>query len=255
MLNQEILSETTNIDDFLKYFLCEESRDILKLQKLNEEVKVSQINILIARMMDSINSKIDVIDTRNIDASKGSLIKVKDYNHVHDAIRQIKLMTSGPHPIDHLIELEKHILKHTEVFKKAYNDENNIGIWMYETSVLNLYYGTMLMIANCISVSKNPDSNQVFVNLAQNTGQISMSYTILNIKSMNKLYRENKVTEAMNNSYPHLNEEILSTFLGISIGLVSLVFVIYTIRWCILKFFDIRNYMAGEFDIVVTYLE
>jgi uncharacterized membrane protein SirB2 len=251
----DILGETTNINDFLKFFLCESSLDAFKLQKLDEETKVSQINIIISRMIDSVNNKMDVIDTRMIDNSMGSLVKVKDYHIVHEAIKQIKNMASGPHPIDDLIQLEKHILKHTEVYKKAYEDENKIGKWMYQTSVLNLYYGTMLIIANCVNINKEQNSNIYYINIAQDSSRVAMSYTMINIRSMNKLYRENKITEAMNNSYPHLNEEILTVFTGIALGLVSLVFVLYTIRWCVLKFFDIRSYLSGEFEIVSTYLE
>ena len=248
-----LLLERASLNDALEFFLCEAPHERQKLELLSERVKVEQINLLVKRMLASIRVKQDALDTRSIDDSKGDLKRVKDHDLVHKALMQIRVVANGPHAVDDLIELEKHVLKHSEAFRMAYANENDIGIWFYETCVMDLFYGTMLVIAQSMRTVKLPNGIRMEADMSASIGA---TYAIQNVRGKNRLFRESKVTAALNNSGSFLDEAGISAALGgITLGVAAVFLATYAIRWSILQFYNMRRYISGEFKIVASFLE
>jgi hypothetical protein len=227
-----LLLERVTLEDALEFFLCDGPHERHKVEALDEGVKLEQINLIIRRMLESIRVKQDTLDVRSIDNSKGDVRHVKDYDNIHNAIRQIRQIANGPHPVDDLIELEGYILKYSEAFKMAYDNENIIGIWFYEGCVLDLFYGTMLVIAQSIRSVKVSTGIRLEADLSSN---IAANYSIQNIRGKNRLFRESKVTLALNASGPFLQEFAFTSILGgIALGVVAVFTVVYVTRYAVL---------------------
>jgi hypothetical protein len=270
--------ERSGVHDALEYFLAEDARDRIRIERLSEDTKLDQVNFIIRRMLDSIRIKQDALDTRDIDDSRGDLHKVRDHASVHEALKQIRVIANGPHPVDDLLELEGYILKHSEAFRMAYDKENKIGVWFYEAAVLDLYYGTMLVIAQGIRTVKVATGIRLEADLSANIGA---SYAMQSVRGKCKLFRESKVTQALNASGAILQEwglgsvmagissmntaansaytgvvAAMTTPLGmVATGVVVTLLVVFSIRYTIMQFYNMRRYIAGEFKIVANFLE
>lgn len=249
--------DSTNLEENIyRHFLCENALEFKKMQNLDEAVKVEQINIIIRRMLTSVQRKQDAIDTRDIDNSKGMLKNVKGYEEIHRALREIRTIARGPNSVDSLIELEKNLLEHSDAFRMAYNKENLLGIWTYQSCVLTLFYGTMLVIAKSIRTVKTGIGIRLE---AEMSADLASSFAIQNAENANKLFKDGRVTLAMNNGSNVVNESItglLATIgLGIPAAIAAIFLLVYFIRIVIIKFFNVRKYIAKEFKIVANFLE
>jgi len=235
-------------DSLLEFFLCEGTHEYHKVKTLSEETKSNEVNAIIRKMIESIERRIGAIDTRDIDKSRGDLTKIPGYQDISKALIQLKGMTNVESPVDDLIALEKNILMSKSGFSKVYSDSDDLGIYCYRTVVMDLFYGTMVLISNSIDIAKERSGIVVRSNPKADLGEF---YIFNNVKRFNELFRSGKIASFLE-SKPLQEMELL---VGLGVAIVATFIVIFAIRESILFFFKIRKNISKEFKVVSKFLE
>jgi len=251
--NENNLPFRWNREEFLEFFLAEGVHERHKIKALNETDQTEQMNLVVRRIIESINGKVDMIDMRSFDKSRGDLKKVKHYSQVSQAIVELRNLTGGQEPsVLKLVELESNLLKYKTDFTKGYNSNKKLVKWLYSTACLDLYYGTMLAIAHVADIVQTDTSITIQPNLKS---QISNSYLFNNIDRMNELFRSGKAREIFASEHEVMNEDFGSSMLLAAGAIAGVAVLVYLIREAVLYFFKLRKGMTREFKIVNEYLE
>jgi len=290
--NEYTLPENPSRDESLEFFLCEGPHERHKLVALDEEVKTTQMNMLIRKMISTTAPKQDLIDTRSIDKSKGDITKVPDYYNVEDALNAMTNLTRRQAQVlMELSMLKGKMREYTSDFQKAYRENNLLAIWLYQSMVMSLFYGTVLAIST--SVRTQLDQSGMTIAYMEDRGLMA-NYVIQDIHHYNQAFRSGKIAEFIktgkkgkkalfgDGTDPMMVEPIkvapiklrgigeevddeenqksvnedFGTILGVTVAAIAaFFFVIYLVRKSIIFFYNLRRHFSREFMIVSQFLE
>jgi hypothetical protein len=247
-----------------------------RIKMLTEEFKASEVNFIIRKIIDSIENKLEIVDTREIDKSQGSIKNVENYFKFMAALNQMRYMDPTSPLIKELVNLDKNINNNSIKFKNAYNANNKIIMWFYQTLVMNLFYGVSLVIANTIQAVSKQKSLQIEV-VATQADKLKIyneNYTFVNIRNFNKFFTSGKFDTLVKNKDIDkvIGEGVLDTIKDLTgigpvgssiVGFIlkagSLVFSVYAIlfliRRSIFYFFYIRKSLSDELRVVSEFLD
>lgn len=250
------LNYSNDTSDYLKFFLCESPHELHKIDLLSEEMKTDQISFIMKKMLNSVRSKSELIDTRDIDNSGGDLKKVQGYERIRECITQLKVIsgTIGASPVDSLIELEKNILKNQAAFMEGYKKDNFLIMTLYQTLVMDYFYGTMLYIASVVKPVRDANSFKLSADPRSAGVLVGKRRVFINIHKFNEAFKNGKIKYYFNKANDNLSEEM--AFLAtVGLAIAAVFFVIFLIRESILLFFKLRNNLSKEFRITSDFLE
>jgi hypothetical protein len=243
-------------EDYLEFFLCEGVHEKSRLRTLTEDKKDFQANEIIRAMLGSISERIELIDLRFIDKSKGDITRVKDYKSIKDAINQLMNFvqsntgTDSFYVVSSLKMLSENLERNDKLFKKFYSEDNNIGIWMYQSMVLNLFYGTMLAVSNIIDLIKTNSGYQVMTNTKS---RLRDKYVFVSITRFNSLINDGKLS--IYAKEPTFSNESGTILASLAFGVLATFIIVFAVREAVIFFFDVRNKISRHMKIVSQFLE
>lgn len=151
-----------NIENYLIEDLCfNDYQKIKKIKSLSESNKYQMSEALIAKLISHIKKDKSKIDFSDIDKSKGDIRYFKELEGSIKAIFNVynKCKATNrnlPMEVNSLPITYDNLIKHTNFFKKAYSEKNEIFILLYESTVNSLIIATSYVISKWIDYVKNP---------------------------------------------------------------------------------------------------
>jgi hypothetical protein len=243
-------------EEAIEFYLCEGPHERFRVQALTEEEKFTQMNLLVKRLILNIQEKYELIDMRGIDSSAGDLTKVQGYGDITNALRQLSNLSAGKSKmLPEMLRLEENILRRKDLFKKAYVEKNNIGIWLYQCVVMTLFYGTVICISKTVNFYKQKSGLTVEFSEPKS---ISEQYVMKDVINYNEAFRIGKIDEFLKGGKAgvdaNINEDLgVIGIIAASIG--AFFMVIFLIRASIAWIYSIRRSLSREFTLVSQFLE
>ena len=269
------------VEDVIKYFLSESVQDDNDINNLSESVKFSQFSKIFRRVLDSIKKKTDVMDFRDIDASKGDLEKIDGFETYDKALKQLRQANSRKDSILYEIEqLKNNIIKYRTEFKKAYTDMSFTGKCLYRSAVYTFFYSMSVYLSTCITVEVPSGGGKIQLKVDVKR-EMEKTFCFQSVRKLNKYFSDGKIKEffkkdvfddngqslikTVKESYERTLEdgseavpirEDFGISIGIIIGIPIAIFgIIFAIREIIYYFYKFRKYLSNEFTIAAEYLE
>lgn len=260
------------MEAFTMHFDMTDTRTRRTIMSMNEADQSSLLASLTSKLYDNIVSKVDDIDYGEIPMTKGDVTKLSNYDKLRECIRLLrdilKQFQQDTSPVDEISIALDNIIKHKDLFMRAYRLDVELPIIMYNNMVLSIINGVSYMIATSIEFIKTPnrDSFEVTLNkVAFAKTKSHMLYT--NIKRFNKCCSNKDFEKAMNHIISHYVSKHEGAVLGtvgaaisglwassniFKIGCVvalltsiipimrELIFLFYYTRMRVSEFFDIQ---------------
>ena len=210
------------MEAFTMHFDMTDTHTRRTIMSMNEADQSSLLASLTSKLYDNIVSKVDDIDYGEIPMTKGDVTKLSNYDKLRECIRLLrdilKQFQQDTSPVDEISIALDNIVKHKDLFMRAYRLDVELPIIMYNNMVLSIINGVSYMIATSIEFIKTPnrDSFEATLNkVAFAKTKSHMLYT--NIKRFNKCCSNKDFEKAMN----HIISQYVSKHEGAVLGTVG----------------------------------
>lgn len=213
---------------------------------LDEDSKNKRINTLSINLINNIHKKINNEYFSYIEASKGDITKLKDYDDLEKCIdflyktinynkKNTKFYIKN---CINLIKESLNILKNNKRnFKNSFINKTTLtSKYLYSTIVACIIEGTASIVSNYIIFERDNFDNLV-ININNDEKDISNNIFFGNMKKFIDLYTNNKLTELFNFENKGLNE---TAFIVTGIGIVSLITFLLLIRAVVYSIYYFR---------------
>jgi len=256
-LNKIIFDSKSEIVNIKEKFLQTvfKKNNVKDIKKLSASQQNSYISALIRRLIETSADRMNSIDTRGVDVSKGSFKKIRNYIYFKNALTKLKRICDSNRikvpAVDEVIQLEANILKYESKFKESYSKKKKAGILLYRTLALSWTY------AICLSISKLIDYDAVERNESgsgfkiRSYNNLERSNTIINIKRFNKEFKNKTIDKYFENS-EIFNESIVAV---VSLAVAAVAFLVYALRAMVEIFYHLKDIISKEANIVAEFLD
>lgn len=150
-------------EEFLHYFLVEqELLEEKEFQNLSETTKVESIREIAMTILDSINTKLDTLETTPIDKSRGDIKRMRELGSLQQAITQLETMidrsekTISPELKQYLSQIIKSIMylnQYSKEFKEAYKNRRTLLILKYQSIIMSIFSAVSYLVSVVIDFS------------------------------------------------------------------------------------------------------
>lgn len=123
-------------------------------KKVNELVSDGEIDMLAAKIAEAIETKMKLIDTRDIDDSLGDIKRLSNYKSISIVIDLLKGSSLGQADsvLDAIVMLHNLIKTNKVAFVKAYKEGIILGKWLYRSLIVDLIQAVAQYIAQAVVV-------------------------------------------------------------------------------------------------------
>lgn len=139
--------------------------DLDTVKIIAEASPSNQNQILVAltsKLYEMIVAKVTHVDYSTVNASRGDITKVMNYQQLVETINIIKNIVAeykcDTKPVDAIVTAMANIENRTPTFKKAFTIGAPVVVTLYNSMVVNIIASVSYMIDTCIEYIKNPQS-------------------------------------------------------------------------------------------------
>ena len=146
----------------------EETLDLSSYENLNTVLSFTEaeqgnaIMILANKLYNMIVNKLEDIDFKEIEKSKGDITKFTQYKKTKESIDTLMTIAnqskSGIEEVNVINECMKNLEENKEIFIKGFKSDVSIIKYFYNTAVLGLISDIGFMTVVCVEFIKNPES-------------------------------------------------------------------------------------------------
>ena len=133
------------------------------IMSFNEAEQGNAIMILANKLYNMIVNKLEDIDFKEIERSKGDITKFAQYKKIKESIETLMTIAnqskSGIEEVNVLNECMKNLEENKDIFVKGFKNDVSIIKYFYDTAVLGLISDIGFMTVVCVEFIKNPESS------------------------------------------------------------------------------------------------
>lgn len=133
------------------------------VMSFNEAEQGNAIMLLANKLYNMIVNKLEDIDFKEIERSKGDITKFAQYKKTKESIDTLMTIAnqskSGIEEVNVLNECMKNLEENKDIFVKGFKNDISIIKYFYNTAVLGLISDIGFMTVVCVEFIKNPESN------------------------------------------------------------------------------------------------
>ena len=231
-----------------------------KFRSLSSSQQNSFISIAIRSILDKSADKMSEIDTRDIDSSRGSLKKIKNYSHFKKALEKIKKICDDNRKhsdeVKSLFELEQNLLRYEKFFVEAYTKNSKRGKLLYQSCCLNWSYGICLCIGRLIDYDSMINSDTDTHWRIRENPRFKDSFVFKSVKKLNSDFSNRQNIEKYFGADEVFQESVIgSILLGAVATVAGIALTVYTLRCIVEKFYQLKKAIKREARIVAEFLE
>lgn len=253
-------------DKNLRKFFIQEGNDLIAYELLKEDEKVQLNKNVINQLFQSVESKINVVDNKDINATKGDIKKLKNYKYMTDSLVMLNNIQLSSHEkitnLDTLQNALDNIIKYTKEFEQGYRLNKSVIIYFYNSIIGSLVYSVSFIIATSIDYIKDPFNNYQ-VNLRNNLERNNQFPTIFLkcLEDFNKICVSGELDRFFVSSYDKsLNESLVTDIFGIfsvvsSQAIPLLIMIPSILRLIVSMWFNLRLKMSDYFQLQAYYIQ
>lgn len=187
---------------FTEYFNIANRQTRRNLLSLNEAEQGALIKSITSKIYDKIVSKVDDIDYGEIPKTNGDITKLSKYSDLVECLNLIRSlvveMKQDATPIDTVSEAISNIILLKETFERAFKNDTELPIIMYNNLVLAVVASISLMISTSVEFVKSPNSNSFDIILNKMAYNKSKNYMLFGtLKKFNKSCKKGDFAKAM----------------------------------------------------------
>ena len=228
------------------------------VMSFNEAEQGNAIMILANKLYNMIVNKLEDIDFKEIERSKGDITKFAQYKKTKESIDTLMTIAnqskSGIEEVNVLNECMKNLEENKDIFVKGFKNDISIIKYFYNTAVLGLISDIGFMTVVCVEFIKNPESN---VGLEiKNLEQYKTKFYLVhrNLIKFNESCSKGELQKCFNtlSSYKVKHESIAVVgIIGsiIAVASVLVYFVIPFLRDLTYLFFSFRAKLSDWFGV------
>lgn len=228
------------------------------VMSFNEAEQGNAIMILANKLYNMIVNKLEDIDFKEIERSKGDITKFAQYKKTKESIDTLITIAnqskSGIEEVNVLNECMKNLEENKDIFVKGFKNDISIIKYFYNTAVLGLISDIGFMTVVCVEFIKNPESN---VGLEiKNLEQYKTKFYLVhrNLIKFNESCSKGELQKCFNtlSSYKVKHESIAVVgIIGsiIAVASVLVYFVIPFLRDLTYLFFSFRAKLSDWFGV------
>ncbi|ALN97950.1 hypothetical protein Bp8pS_271 [Bacillus phage vB_BpuM-BpSp] len=211
----------SNVEDkFLTSVLINENSSWTqyRLSVLSEEKKSAMTDKLVTKLFNDVKTKSLSVDFTPVSKSKGDITKIDNFKALEDASTFLnRIVTTDPNKIKNVPDLKiasneintaiENIKRNKEGFKHAFDFNNIIGIFIYNSISVSLIQATSFVIAESVEYAKGN-----YEMMLKKSNNISKNNHLKAIMSFNEMVKNNhlkKIFKDLPSSNP-LNEGLVS---------------------------------------------
>lgn len=249
---QMIFYESLNMNDIETFQL---------IMSLNEEEQGNAIISIGNRLYKMIINKLEDIDFKEIEKSKGDITKFSEYKRTKDCIDVLMTISNqsktGIEEVSALNEALKNLEKHKTLFMNGFKTNTSIVKYFYDTIVMALISDIGFFTTVCVEFIKNPDST-VSLEIKNLQEYKSRFYLIhKNIERFNKACSTNDIEKGfkplIDNKLKHESFGIIATIFAVAVTIVYTIIPI--LRDLTYLFFSFRAHLSDWFTLQKELLE
>lgn len=228
------------------------------VMSFNEAEQGNAIMLLANKLYNMIVNKLEDIDFKEIERSKGDITKFAQYKKTKESIDTLMTIAnqskSGIEEVNVLNECMKNLEENKDIFVKGFKNDISIIKYFYNTAVLGLISDIGFMTVVCVEFIKNPESN---VGLEiKNLEQYKTKFYLVhrNLIKFNESCSKGELQKCFNtlSSYKVKHESIAVVgIIGsiIAVASVLVYFVIPFLRDLTYLFFSFRAKLSDWFGV------
>ena len=156
-MRSEIMAIYNEALDMTKY------ENYSTVMSFTEAEQKNSVMILANKLYNMIVNKLEDIDFKEIERSKGDITKFAQYKRTKDCIDTLMTIAnqskSGIEEVNVLSECMKNLEENKDLFVKGFKHDVSIIKYFYDTIVLGLISDIGFMTVVCVEFIKNPESN------------------------------------------------------------------------------------------------
>lgn len=234
------------------------------VMSLNEEEQGNAVISIGNRLYKMIVNKLEDIDFKEIEKSKGDITKFSQYKRTKDCIDVLMTIANqsknGVEEVSTLNEALKNLEKHKDLFIDGFKTNTSIVKYFYDTIVMALISDIGFFTTVCVEFIKNPDST-VSLEIKNLQEYKSRFYLIhKNLERFNKACAKGEIEKGfrplINNKSKH---EAIGIFAAVPIIIAAAITIVYTIipilRDLTYLFFKFRSHLSDWFTLQKELLE
>ena len=187
---------------FTEYFNIANRQTRRNLLSLNEAEQGALIKSITSKIYDKIVSKVDDIDYGEIPKTNGDITKLSKYSDLVECLNLIRSlvveMKQDATPIDTISEAISNIILLKETFERAFKNDTELPIIMYNNLVLAVVATISLMISTSVEFVKSPNTDSFDITLNKMAYNKSKNYMLFGtLKKFNKSCKKGDFAKAM----------------------------------------------------------
>lgn len=225
----------------------------IRISKLSENDK-NAISIDVAKKMYELAAqKMPSVDFGDIPLSKGDLTRFTHYTTMTDALSILE-EAFGVTEVADIVTIRQamnNLIANKDHFAKAYIDNIDGAILLYQLTVLACLQSISLLISSYLNYVKNPDGNFTIELAINSTKKIkSMNTVCINsLEVFNKFCLQNGVKHMVYGSKELLGSSIaLGGIIGTGVVVVLMILIIPVMRELIYQFYYSRSSISNYID-------
>lgn len=240
-----------------------------KFNKLNEDKKIKIADKVLAKLLTKVKSKYNKKYFETISATKGDVTKLKDFKNLVNMISLLDKLECSDFPqfkdyVQSVSDSLNIVTARTQQFKKAYANNNQVLILLYESVVASIIEGTVLICTNFVDYEVTQFNNYKLV--VKRKKVVRMSKTLKDshiFKCLDKFIdlHKNRKLDKLNNFENKLNEELITA--GVTAGMVVYalawcavpVIVLFACRCCVFTYYNTKYLIADKMKYIAKVLE
>ena len=233
------------------------------VMSLNEQEQSNAVISIGNRLYKMIVNKIEDIDFREIEKSKGDITKFSAYKRTKDCIDVLMTIANqskaGVEEVLTLNEALKNLEKHKDLFIDGFKTNTSIVKYFYDTIVMALISDIGFFTTVCVEFIKNPDST-VSLEIKNLQEYKSRFYLVhKNLERFNKVCNKGELEKAfrplIGNKIKHEAIPLIASLGIIGIAFIIVYAIIPILRDLTYLFFSFRSHLSDWFTIQKELLE
>ena len=229
------------------------------VMSLNEAEQSNAIMVLANKLYNMIVNKLEDIDFKEIERSKGDITKFSQYKKTKESIDTLMTIAnqskSGIEEVSVINQCMKNLEENKDIFTKGFKNDVSIIKYFYNTIVLGMISDIGFMTTVCVEFIKNPDStvSLEIKNLEQYKSKFYLVHR--NLIKFNDACAKGEIQKCFNGlnerKFKHEDIAFIGTTIGVIIAIASIMvyLIIPILRDLTYLFFSFRASLSDWFKV------
>lgn len=233
-----------------------------KFRALNESSKEKVTDKLLSKLLRKVKSKYNKKYYEPITKTKGEINKLKEYTNVAECLAMLKRLDTSKAPfvkdyvstIDTTLDL---VHRKTKQFKKAYEEDAQLPVMLYENLVASIIDGLLLVCSEFVVFEKNNFGRyETKVKASERNLKKCPAFKLMD--KVNDLDRNKKLDKLF--GFENSVNESVTLAAGIGAGYLLIMaaiplVILFLMRTCVYMYYNAKYYIADRLKYIAKVLE